>query len=625
MIIETRGSNFSFFNTYDYIRLSTYAEGKFVYAYISNSGTFNFTATPEVDESGLITRISTLRTITSFGGSTDRIFADYYPSNMLLSEFKAAYDTSKALGNLSAIGTLLEREPITFRSFGSSVLVQGGANDDALYGGLGPDKLLGRAGVDQLFGGDESDILMGGSGADLLDGGSGLDYASYEDATGRVGVRLDFPSYNSGDAFGDTLVNIEGIIGSSFDDVIVGDANSNPLSGAGGNDVLYGQDGPDAIYGGDGNDELYGGLGVDFLVGDGGFDYARYDLAASGVGVRLNDYRGLGGGWAGEAAGDTIASMDGLVGSYYDDVLAGNDDYNVLHGLDGNDQLHGLLGDDRLLGGNGNDILWGGGGADYIDGGAGFDIVSFDTTITGSVTARLDISGANSGDATGDVYVDVEALIGSTFSDTLVGNDGANTLTGLAGDDKLHGLAGNDTLLGGGGNDQIFGGEGTDYIDGGAGFNYARYDFAGTGVAVDLSTGQGSAGESAGDFLINIQGLFGSQYADFLVGDANDNTIIGQGGDDIIFSGPGADTLSGGQGRDTFAFRASDFRPGLTTRVTDFTPSQGDALTLVGVDPGTIQIFDDPGGVLVTVTGGNGGIKFEGLSAAGLAGHLFVI
>ena len=58
----------------------------------------------------------------------------------------------------------------------------------------------------------------------------------------------------------DTLVGIEGVVGSDQGDLLVGDAGLNALWGMGGADTLFGRDGFDLLYGMDGDDTLGSGL-----------------------------------------------------------------------------------------------------------------------------------------------------------------------------------------------------------------------------------------------------------------------------------------------------------------------------------------------------------------------------
>lgn len=136
--------------------------------------------------------------------------------------------------------------------------------DSTLTGGAGDDTLTGRAG---------NDTLIGGLGNDTLDGGDGSDTASYAGASGRVSIYLTNKGpQGDGDGGKDTLISIENLIGSRYDDVLSGDEKDNTLIGGAGDDTLIGGLGNDTIIGGDGDDFLGGGAGNDTLVGDAGSD-----------------------------------------------------------------------------------------------------------------------------------------------------------------------------------------------------------------------------------------------------------------------------------------------------------------------------------------------------------------
>ena len=112
-------------------------------------------------------------------------------------------------------------------------------------GGLGDDIINAGAGDDVLLGGAGNDVLIGGEGADVLDGGAGFDIASYADALQGVIVVLASGTGLGGDAQGDTLTNIEGVIGTSFDDTLIGDDGDNLLIGGAGSDIIIGGEGTD--------------------------------------------------------------------------------------------------------------------------------------------------------------------------------------------------------------------------------------------------------------------------------------------------------------------------------------------------------------------------------------------
>src|SRR5262245_18011615 len=94
-----------------------------------------------------------------------------------------------------------------------------------------------------------------------IDGGNGSDMASYTDSTSGVTVNLLTGVNKGGTAEGDTLINIEKISGSNYDDTLVGDAGGNYLYGNAGKDNLQGNAGNDYITGGAGADAIDGGDG----------------------------------------------------------------------------------------------------------------------------------------------------------------------------------------------------------------------------------------------------------------------------------------------------------------------------------------------------------------------------
>ncbi|WP_051213302.1 M10 family metallopeptidase [Rubritepida flocculans] len=247
-----------------------------------------------------------------------------------------------------------------------------------LVGSAFADVLIGNNGANRLEGGAGNDVLIGSGGADQLIGGAGLDWASYIIETGAaVFVNLGTGA-TGGAAAGDSFSSIENLIGTRFADVLIGDAGVNEIHGAEGDDALFGGAGNDVLVGGDGNDFLDGGTGFDLLEGGAGFDYARYDGAGVSEGVFV--WLGQRTGFAGQAQGDTLIGIEGLVGSPFDDILLGDGDANVLLGQGGNDILLGLEGNDSIYGGAGNDQLRGNAGADFLNGGAGNDQFWFDAS-----------------------------------------------------------------------------------------------------------------------------------------------------------------------------------------------------------------------------------------------------
>ena len=134
----------------------------------------------------------------------------------------------------------------------------------------------------------------------------------------------------------------------------------------------------------------------------------------------------------GDAAGDTLISIQNVTGSANADTLKGDGAANELLGMDG------------------RDLLMGRGGADILDGGNGIDTVDFTelTAITGGVTVSL-----NAGDGTAvhngvtDTLRSIENVNGSFASDSITGNNAANYIWGNAGVDTMTGGGGADRFI----------------------------------------------------------------------------------------------------------------------------------------------------------------------------------
>jgi hypothetical protein len=84
-------------------------------------------------------------------------------------------------------------------------------------------------GDDYIVGGAGNDVIEGGAGADILFGGDGLDWASYASSPEGIALRLWNGRGNGGHATGDELSGIENLVGSGFDDLLVGDQFDNYL------------------------------------------------------------------------------------------------------------------------------------------------------------------------------------------------------------------------------------------------------------------------------------------------------------------------------------------------------------------------------------------------------------
>ncbi|MFB2552472.1 beta strand repeat-containing protein [Ensifer soli] len=382
--------------------------------------------------------------------------------------------------------------------------VTGAGGTDTFKGGGGNDTLIGLGGIDALLGEAGDDTLEGGAGADILNGGAGLDFASYAGATAAVTANLGAPGGNTRDAAGDVYTDIEGLIGSRYNDRLLGDAGANTLIGGSGLDTLAG---------GAGDDILIGGASADALNGGDGVDTASYATATVGLvvdfGNRANN--------TGDARNDTYVSIENLTGSAFDDDLRGNSVANVIDGGAGTNRLAGLAGNDTFIGGV---------GIDRFDGGTGIDTVTYAASTTG-VTVSLASPAINTGLAAGDTFVSIETLIGSAFNDRLTGNTAANTLDGGLGADTMNGGTGNDTYYVDNAGDVVIDTGGIDRI-----ISTLTYSLVGTEIENLTLIGPAARLNATGNDAANI-----------LIGNAGINRIDG---------GLGADRMEGGAGDDLY-------------------------------------------------------------------------
>lgn len=157
----------------------------------------------------------------------------YANTDTLIEEFRFADGVTISVSELSGefVGTDYDD------------LINGTDSGDTIAGGLGDDTLMGNGGNDRL---------VSDEGADTLDGGSGVDLADYSASTSAVTIDLSLGSDPqtasdpvNGIEHGDRLANIEGVIGSDFDDTLTGNAHGNHLEGGAGQDRLAGGAGND--------------------------------------------------------------------------------------------------------------------------------------------------------------------------------------------------------------------------------------------------------------------------------------------------------------------------------------------------------------------------------------------
>lgn len=451
-------------------------------------------------------------------------------------------------------------------------------------GGAFNDTLTGDQYDNYLYGAGGNDTLKGALGNDTLEGFDGTDTVDYQAATGLVAVNLALGSAVGADG-SDTLITIENVNGSAYNDALIGNAGVN---------VLDGKDGQDLLQGGAGDDTLIGGIGLDTA----GFLGATAAVVASLVTNTAS----------GGAGNDSFQTMENLLGSLlFGDTLTGNGSANILDGSGGDDTLSGLGGIDTLLGGEGDDILIGGLAADTLNGQGGTSDRASYANATAFVTVDLATNTVTGPDGA-DILLNIEGAIGSAYNDVLTGSPAANTFDGQGGLDEINASAGDDTLLGGTSDDVLRGDAGNDTIDGQGGTADLASWFNDPGaVIVDLLAGTATDGYGNADTLFRIENISGADGFDStLAGDNAANVISGFFGSDVITGRGGADVMSAGTGgADRFVYLATTDAPAGES-IAGFVSNSGDRIDFSAIDPGAAagdQAFAFIGTAAFTATG----------------------
>jgi len=474
--------------------------------------------------------------------------------------------------------------------------------------------IRGSAQVDVITGSSAAErFILGTGGADTVDGGSGtdrVDYIDFRRAPGETTGMGVFVNLAAGQATVagavQTLISIENLAGSDFDDTLIGSSGDNDIRPVAGNDVIDGGAGYDIVrYTTTGF--IYAGVAqvgvvVNLTTGIGTDNWGFTDTYANieaAYGSGLDDdltgrvtstgqfslLRGL-------AGNDTLRGTDldfGLliVADYREDPNAvrvnlsgaaqmlggltvaggtaldgygGTDSFDKLHGIlgsggndtiqgsDAPDKLYGWSGNDLLIGGAGNDTLGGGQGVDTYDGGDGFDLIAF-TPLTGIDPALTQgvIASLLTGLIANDGYGNAESMLGgaSNTIEMLIGGVLADDLTGRPNTSPgSFGTTGPGFLRGNQGNDTLRAAPADSRNVAVDHLRDADADGDGLGVTVDLVSQVATDGWGGTDTLVNIGAVRGSAFADSLIGNDGDNWFRAEAGNDTIIGGLGIDFIS---------------------------------------------------------------------------------
>jgi len=360
---------------------------------------------------------------------------------------------------------------------------------------------------DTLLGGvnDDFESFRGEGGNDFIDGRTGQDRADYRFSTDAVTVNLAAGTATSTSQGTDTLRSIEEIRGSMYDDVLDarGFTGGTTSTTANVGSFWYGFN---RFLPEGGNDIIYGN-GATALTYDAAMVGIRADLKAGVVDARLDAdkltdaYKTVG--------RDTFSGVYGVRGTALDDELIGG-------------------GSGRTTTGVAIEVFRGNAGNDTIDGGDGKDIADYANS-PNAISVNLALSTGQVQDGWGfvDTLRNIEQINASAYADTLIGGAADDVFEGQEGADTIDGAAGYDEISFG--NDE-------------AGVTVKLAGWVGTsGVITSGYTGSARDGSGTIDVFRNIEGVEGSNYADSITGDANDNRLDGRGGNDTIDGGAGID------------------------------------------------------------------------------------
>ena len=248
----------------------------------------------------------------------------------------------------------------------------------------------------------------------------------------------------------DTLISIENLIGSKFNDTLTAGPGGSHIDGGAGNDTLIS---------GPGDDSFEGGAGIDTAVFSGAYDSYVVDRHNTATTTTVT----------GPDGADFLSNVEIL--KFTDEQVVNSDGGQTLTGRAAGDILVGNMGGDHLNGGAGDDVLIGNTGNDVINGGGGYNTAIFNGDLApygikqnGGVTT---VKGPDGTDSLQKVQVlqfdDAQVLNVSTGAE-LIARSGGDQLVGGAGKDHLVGDVGNDVLTGGAGQDTLTGGGGADHF-----------------------------------------------------------------------------------------------------------------------------------------------------------------
>lgn len=487
---------------------------------------------------------------------------------------------------------------------GGDDLIEGGFGNDILNGGDGDDIIKDMGGDDNIKAGKGNDVVHAGPGLDLVMGNEGQDFIFLGTDMGSevfAGTGDDFIYGNRnaerilGNEGNDWIETgtFDGAPGDNFDEIFAHDAID-------GHDVFLGDGGFDEFIGEGGDDIMVGSTGRGKMAGMSGFDWATYKDFQFGVNADLSipivfDEAPV---LPPNTALDEYASMEGLSGSKFNDVLSGSNtlgeerlpyDPNAPAGTTGQEGyrgsqltkeslqliagLAGVLGltieqvnamaagtivfnaGDIILGGDGNDNIQGNAGDDIIDGDKWLDVqiaVYATTERTGTpVALHNSMTTLAASMFNGSINPGQLAIVRTIKTDETPGDIDTARFQGNRGEYAFSATADGQVIVSHAIEDSL---DGTDKLR-----NIERAQFAdGGALNIIVGTPYNDNGlPTQGTPPLNQPVLNGSASDDLILGLAGTDVLNGNAGNDILVGGSGSDTGTFADNFDTQAYNNS--------------------------------------------------------------------
>jgi hypothetical protein len=260
-----------------------------------------------------------------------------------------------------------------------------------------------------------------------------------------------------------------------------------------------------------------GGSGDDYFVsnsennnftGNDGSDTVDYRTANGGVEINLDPTNGFGRDMPGGsgAGNDILLTIENALGSFFDDIITGNNEDNTFSGMGGNDVINGLGGTDVV------DDSW-------TDADLNVDLGAGTATSTGGTLTPINY-----------ILTSIEGFLAGSGNDNITGTNDDNIIGGGLGDDNLNAGGGTNTLD-----------ESMEWIPAGPTFiTNINKQFRSQNTNVNLTNGTING---IGTDIIN-------GFVNVYTG-AGDDNIIGNLLNNIIGAGPGTNTVDGVGGTNT--------------------------------------------------------------------------